>query len=175
MRMGKCPKCGKKTTSWLELEYCDMCYTEDELNSYKLLDEIDWLKQKIFRTQYDCDQCQARHIKDKDDLEAKLAESEKKIETLKQKIKDTIHFYSDDFVEKDKELKELRYKVRIADQSKTDFAIEQIINLKNMLADRAELIQCGQVAEFMFTTYDLEMCSQEILNELKKDKYNGKI
>lgn len=76
--MGKCPKCGKKTTSWLELEYCDACYSEDDLDSYKLLDEIDWLKQKTFRIQYDCDQCQARHIKDKDDLNTKLAESEEK-------------------------------------------------------------------------------------------------
>lgn len=45
--MGKCPKCGKKTTSWLELEYCDTCYTEEDLNPYKLLGEIGLLKQQL--------------------------------------------------------------------------------------------------------------------------------
>lgn len=35
-------------------------------------------------------------------------------------------------------------------------------DLMNMLGDRAELIDCGVFAEFMFTTYDLEQCVEEL-------------
>ena len=42
---------------------------------------------------------------------------------------------------------------------------EVLGELMNMLGDRAELIDCGGVAEFMFTTYDLSMCVEEILGE----------
>ena len=44
---------------------------------------------------------------------------------------------------------------------------EVLGDLMNMLGDRAELIDCGGVAEFMFTTYDLSMCVEEILGEEK--------
>lgn len=44
---------------------------------------------------------------------------------------------------------------------------EVLGELMNMLGDRAELIDCGGVAEFMFTTYDLSMCVKEILGEEK--------
>ena len=44
---------------------------------------------------------------------------------------------------------------------------EVLGELMNMLGDRAELIDCGGVAEFMFTTYDLTMCVKEILGEEK--------
>lgn len=44
---------------------------------------------------------------------------------------------------------------------------EVLGELMNMLGDRAELIDCGGVAEFMFTTYDLSMCVEEILGEEK--------
>jgi hypothetical protein len=44
---------------------------------------------------------------------------------------------------------------------------EVLGDLMNMLGDRAELIDCGGVAEFMFTTYDLTMCVKEILGEEK--------
>lgn len=44
---------------------------------------------------------------------------------------------------------------------------EVLGELCNMLGDRAELIDCGGVAEFMFTTYDLSMCVEEILGEEK--------
>ena len=44
---------------------------------------------------------------------------------------------------------------------------EVLGELMNMLGDRAELIDCGGVAEFMFTTYDLSMCVEEILGEKK--------
>ena len=44
---------------------------------------------------------------------------------------------------------------------------EVLSELMNMLGDRAELIDCGGVAEFMFTTYDLSMCVEEILGEEK--------
>jgi hypothetical protein len=47
---------------------------------------------------------------------------------------------------------------------------EVIGELMNMLGDRAELIDCGGVAEFMFTTYDLTMCVEEILGEEVKEK-----
>lgn len=46
------------------------------------------------------------------ELKQQLAEKEKEIDELKQRLKDTIKIYSDDFVEKDKELKELRFKAR---------------------------------------------------------------
>lgn len=43
-----------------------------------------------------------------------------------------------------------------------------LCELMNMLGDRAELIDCGGgVAEFMFTTYDLSMCVEEILDQLQ--------
>ena len=47
---------------------------------------------------------------------------------------------------------------------------EVLGELMNMLGDRAELIDCGGVAEFMFTTYDLTMCVEEILREEKGAK-----
>ncbi len=46
---------------------------------------------------------------------------------------------------------------------------EVLGELMNMLGDRAELIDCGGVAEFMFTTYDLTMCVKEILGEEVKE------
>lgn len=45
---------------------------------------------------------------------------------------------------------------------------EVLSELMSMLGDRAELIDCGGVAEFMFTTYDLSMCVEEILGEEEK-------
>lgn len=44
---------------------------------------------------------------------------------------------------------------------------EVLGKLMNMLGDRAELIDCGSVAEFMFTTYDLQESINEILGETK--------
>lgn len=44
---------------------------------------------------------------------------------------------------------------------------EVLGELMNMLGDRAELIDCGSVAEFMFTTYDLQESINEILGETK--------
>ena len=44
---------------------------------------------------------------------------------------------------------------------------EVLGELMNMLGDRAELIECGSVAEFMFTTYDLQESINEILGETK--------
>lgn len=39
--------------------------------------------------------------------------------------------------------------------------------LVKMLTDRAELVQTGSVAEFMFTVYDLQESVKEILGETK--------
>lgn len=75
------------------------------------------------------------------DLEAKLAEKEKEVEELKQRLKDTIKIYSDNFVEKDKELKELRFQARNifplvenledkVNQDKISFAVEQLEKVK---------------------------------------------
>lgn len=47
---------------------------------------------------------------------------------------------------------------------------EVLDELCNMLADRAELIDFGGVAEFMFTTYDLQECSKELLNQTQGEK-----
>ena len=45
---------------------------------------------------------------------------------------------------------------------------EVLSELMNMLGDRAELIDFGNgYAEFMFTTYDLQECSKEILDQLQ--------
>ena len=45
---------------------------------------------------------------------------------------------------------------------------EVLSELINMLGDRAELIDFGNgYAEFMFTTYDLQECSKEILDQLQ--------
>jgi len=64
------------------------------------------------------------------DLVLKLAEKDKEIEELKQRLKDTIKIYSDEFVEKDKELKELRYKVKKNNQDKIEFAIAELEKVK---------------------------------------------
>lgn len=46
---------------------------------------------------------------------------------------------------------------------------EVLSELMNMLGDRAELIDFGNgCAEFMFTTYDLQECSKEILDQIEK-------
>lgn len=112
------------------------------------------------------------------DLEAKLSEKDKEIEKLKQLVKaiDTYNQYSNDA----KNLILLNpdncytngYQTVIKPdkQDKINFAVEQINELKNMLANRAELIDCEQVAEFMFTVYDLEMCSKQLITEIKEGK-----
>lgn len=46
---------------------------------------------------------------------------------------------------------------------------EVLSELMNMLGDRAELIDFGNgCAEFMFTTYDLQECSKEILDQIEQ-------
>jgi hypothetical protein len=48
---------------------------------------------------------------------------------------------------------------------------EVVGELMNMLGDRAELIDFGNgCAEFMFTTYDLQECSKEVLDQIKEDR-----
>ena len=50
---------------------------------------------------------------------------------------------------------------------------EVLSELRNMLGDRAELIDFGNgCAEFMFTTYDLQECSKEILDQIEQGKQN---
>ena len=50
---------------------------------------------------------------------------------------------------------------------------EVLSELMNMLGDRAELIDFGNgYAEFMFTTYDLQECSKEILDQIEQGKQN---
>ena len=75
-----------------------------------------------------------QHLTDKaieiERLGEELAEKEKEIAELKQKLKNTIKIYSDDFVSKDTELKELRYKVKQHDQDKISFAVEQLEKVK---------------------------------------------
>lgn len=71
------------------------------------------------------------------DLEAKLAEKESKIETLKQRIDSIVKIYSNDFVSKDTELKELRYKVKQHNQDKISFCIEQLKWVEKLLLDNA--------------------------------------
>lgn len=51
---------------------------------------------------------------------------------------------------------------------------EVLSELMNMLGDRAELIDFGNgCAEFMFTTYDLQECSKEILDQIQDQQ--GKV
>ena len=46
---------------------------------------------------------------------------------------------------------------------------EVLGELMNMLGDRAELIDFGNgCAEFMFTTYDLQECSKELLDQIEQ-------
>jgi DNA repair exonuclease SbcCD ATPase subunit len=75
-----------------------------------------------------------RQIKQESDARKRFVEE---VKSLKQQlaekddlIKQTIKFYSDDFVEKDKELKELRYIVKSKEQDKTSFAVEQLEKVK---------------------------------------------
>ena len=51
---------------------------------------------------------------------------------------------------------------------------EVLSELMNMLGDRAELIDFGNgYAEFMFTTYDLQECSKEILDQIEQGEQHG--
>ena len=51
---------------------------------------------------------------------------------------------------------------------------EVLSELRNMLGDRAELIDFGNgCAEFMFTTYDLQECSKEILDQIEQGETKG--
>ena len=51
---------------------------------------------------------------------------------------------------------------------------EVLSELRNMLGDRAELIDFGNgCAEFMFTTYDLQECSKEILDQIEQGEIKG--
>ena len=51
---------------------------------------------------------------------------------------------------------------------------EVLGELMNMLCDRAELIDFGNgCAEFMFTTYDLQECSKEILDQIEQGETKG--
>ena len=63
-------------------------------------------------------------------------------------------------------------------QSLTDYTKqvrkEVLSELRNMLGDRAELIDFGNgCAEFMFTTYDLQECSKEILDQIEQGETKG--
>jgi hypothetical protein len=62
--------------------------------------------------------------------------------------------------------------VSLADYTK-QVRKEVLSDLMNMLGDRAELIDCGGVAEFMFTTYDLSMCGRNF-GRRKRRKYDNK-
>lgn len=66
-------------------------------------------------------------------LKQQLAEKEGKIETLKQRIDSIVKIYSDDFVSKDTELKELRHKVKQHNQDKISFAVEKLEKVKDEL------------------------------------------
>lgn len=86
--------------------------------------------------------------------------------------------------EKDKEIKEYKRICTIAHvedlqienmllkckvQNKISFAIEQINILVNRVIDRSELIKIDKNEScFMFDVYDLNMCSQELIRELKQ-------
>jgi hypothetical protein len=81
------------------------------------------------------------------ELKQQLAEKDETIKELKQRLKDTIKIYSDDFVEKDKELKELRFKARNifplvenleekVNQDKISFAVEQLRRVKKLCKEK---------------------------------------
>lgn len=108
-------------------------------------------------------------------LKQQLAEKEQEIEVLKQRLKDTIKIYSEDFVEKDKELKELRFQARnifplvenLEDkihQDKISFCIEQLVWLKEKV-NNAKIHKID-----MINTHEL----YEILNNQIKQLKEGK-
>ena len=68
---------------------------------------------------------------------------------------------------------ELMEKTELADYTK-QVRKEVLSELRNMLGDRAELIDFGNgCAEFMFTTYDLQECSKEILDQIEQGETKG--
>ena len=86
------------------------------------------------------------------EFEKKLAEKDKEIEVLNQRLKDTIKIYSDDFVEKDKELKELRFQARNIfplvenledklNQDKISFVISELEKVRKYVDGRTYLAQ----------------------------------
>lgn len=97
------------------------------------------------------------------DLEKQLAEKEKEIESYKQCLKYTLNTYSDEFVEKDKELKELRYKVSNANQEKTNFTIEQLEKVK-------ENFKVNMKSNLYITHGPLEILCLMIDNQIKELK-----
>jgi predicted RNase H-like nuclease (RuvC/YqgF family) len=112
------------------------------------------------------------------ELEAKLAEKNKEIEVLKQRLKDTIKIYSDDFVEKDKELKELRFQARNifplvenledkVNQDKIEFAVEQLEQLRHDIwINQAD----DGYTDMQVDLYDLNDTIDVIIMQIKEGK-----
>ena len=89
------------------------------------------------------DEAVGRLTEENNQLKQQLAEKEGKIETLKQRIDSIVKIYSDDFVSKDTELKELRHKVKQHNQDKISFAVEQLIETKEFADKQFNLDTCN--------------------------------
>lgn len=127
---------------WHESVLQESLKFENELEIYKK--ENDQLKQQLEDTLSQNKRVLYKLeliVKDNQDLQKQLAEKEKEVEVYKQAQKKAIHFYSDEFVEKDKELKELRYKVSKADQDKISFAVEQLEKVRKYLKHKGNVKQ----------------------------------
>lgn len=96
------------------------------------------------------------------DKDKQLAEKEGKIETLKQRIDSIVKIYSNDFVSKDTELKELRHKVKQHNQDKISFCIEKLTDIRSFVSDATEIKEPDYTKVCNYIEKQIE--------ELKKEK-----
>ena len=102
-------------------------------------------------------------VNEKEELKQQLAEKDKEIENNKKSMNIAIKFYSDEFVEKDKELKELRYKVGKAHQDKISFAVEQLEKVK----EHNDNLICDDEDYYNYITAFIDNQIEELKKEMK--------
>ena len=125
--------------------------TIQELRKMKLsLPEKEW----YYKGFENCERQMSSHIADLTlevkELKQQLTKKEGKIETLKQRIDSIVKIYSNDFVSKDTELKELRHKVKQHNQDKISFAVnilEELVDCSNYINSKLDFESGSYVSE----------------------------
>ena len=143
---------------------------EQLINTFE--EETEELRKQIKRES----DARKRFVEEVKKLKLQVVDKEQSIEVLKQRLKDTVKIYSDDFVEKDKELKELRFKARNifplvenledkVNQDKISFCIDNFEKVK------AELVNEVSPVNLTYTEYVQEVFNKlnSKIEELKKE------
>lgn len=193
-----CKRCGKELVSGGYLSQVDhnlICiYCDNKEQPKELIKQIADLEAKLAEKRQDCVALDKawnnlnNQLSIKNDeineLKQQLAEKEKEIEELKQRLKDTIKIYSDDFVEKDKELKELRFQARNifplvenledkVNKDKISFCIEQLEKVKELINNKLEFMWQNNAEMTCRDRHIIEKCYEdidELITEIKEKK-----